>query len=146
MKSHVRSMTVAGLLLMSAQPHAADAQLTACPSTPNCVSSQARDHHFIEPFHFEIDADAAWSALIEALQATPRTEILGHNDTHLRATATTLVFRFVDDLEFILNAEHQRIDVRSASRVGYSDFGVNRRRVEHLRQRLLDQGILVKQP
>lgn len=92
------------------------------------------------------EPDPAWLALIQALQASPRTRILVNEVNYLHASQTSLIFRFVDDLEFVLMPEQNRIDVRSASRVGYSDFGVNRRRIERLRQTLTEQGILVTQP
>lgn len=108
--------------------------LDRCPASPNCVCSEVEDDdHFIKPFALEGDPGVAWQKLIELVQQQPRTKIVEQTDEYLRATSTTAIFRFVDDLEFRLDEGSSQIHVRSASRVGYSDLGVNRRRIEHLR-------------
>ena len=109
--------------------------LTPCPASPNCVSSQATDaEHFTEPLRFTGDATLAWNRLESALGAESRLSIIQDTGSYLHAEARSLVFRFVDDIEFVLDPEAGVIQVRSASRVGYSDFGVNRRRVERIRE------------
>ena len=111
--------------------------LTPCAKSPNCVSSQADPAdpvHWIEPLRFSDSAETAWRRLRDVLGAEPRTKILTVTDHHLHAEATTRMLRFVDDLEFLLEPEANVIHVRSASRIGYSDFGTNRRRVERLRR------------
>jgi uncharacterized protein (DUF1499 family) len=60
--------------------------------------------------------------------------VVAATPTYLHAEARSLIFRFVDDVEFLIDPGQRRIQVRSASRIGYSDFGVNRRRVERIRQ------------
>lgn len=111
-----------------------DGRLTACPATPNCVCSQDdRPDHAIEPLTFTDSPAAAWQRLEAAVAALPRTRIVERTDGYLHAEATSLLFRFVDDVEFLLDAEAKRIHVRSASRAGHSDLGVNRRRVEAIR-------------
>ncbi len=108
--------------------------LAPCPDRPNCVSSQAADaRHAIEPLSYTGDAQVAWKILKTIVAKQPRTRITRENDRHLQAECRSLVFRFVDDLEFLLDPEHARVQVRSAARTGYSDFGVNRRRVERIR-------------
>jgi uncharacterized protein (DUF1499 family) len=72
----------------------------------------------------------------------PRTEIASQTDTYLHVECRSLVFRFVDDLELELRPGDGIIAVRSASRKGHSDFGVNRRRVEDLRERLRSRGVV----
>lgn len=123
--------------LLSRRPHGLgvhDGRLTACPTTPNCVCSQDdRLDHAIEPFAFAGSPAAALARLEGALASQPRTRIVERSDGYLRAEATSLLFRFVDDVEFLLDAEAKRIHVRSASRAGRSDLGVNRRRVEAIR-------------
>lgn len=113
-----------------------DGRLAPCPNTPNCVSSvAAKDdtRHYIAP----IDADeGTWQKLEQVLEATPRIEIIARDERYLRAAATTRILRFVDDLEFLYQPAHSRIDVRSASRIGRSDFGVNRKRIERIREHL----------
>jgi len=111
--------------------------LLPCPETPNCVSSQATDAgHFIEPFKFSGHPADVWTALKNALLSQPRTVITFEVENTLHATATSLIFRFVDDIDVIMDAEAKLIHIRSASRTGYGDFGVNRKRVETLRAQL----------
>jgi len=111
--------------------------LEPCPASPNCVCSAYPDDtaHAIEPFRYETDADTAWAAVRRAVDGLPRTRVVTSEPGYLRAESRTLLLRFVDDLEFRLDATAGVIHVRSASRTGYSDLGVNRRRVETLRVR-----------
>lgn len=109
--------------------------LAPCPGTPNCVSSTAeRESQRVAPLHYEGNRAAAMQRLAEVIGSFPRTRIVEQTDNYLRAEFTSLIFRFVDDVEF-LAGDDGRIDVRSASRVGHSDLGVNRRRVEAIRAR-----------
>lgn len=108
--------------------------LDPCSSTPNCVSSQdSRESHRVEPFAFEGAADAAFERLEEIIGELPRTRVVKKDEDYLRAECRSAIFRFVDDLELLVDADAGVIHVRSASRVGYSDLGVNRRRVEEIR-------------
>ena len=112
--------------------------LPACPDKPNCVSSQAPSsdqQHAIAPIAFSGDPDRAWTALQRAIAAMPRTRVVSDGHGYLHAEATSLIFRFVDDLECVIDRAASVIHVRSASRVGHGDMGVNRKRVERLRQR-----------
>lgn len=120
-----------------------DNKLPLCPNSPNCVSSQAKDQdHFVAPFQLAVPDNEAWTALKTALQSLPRIKITRETEHYLHLEATSLIFRFIDDVEFILLPEQQRIDVRSASRTGHSDLGVNRKRVELIRNKLQRTGIL----
>jgi uncharacterized protein (DUF1499 family) len=117
------------------------AALKPCPSTPNCVSSRASDpEHRIEPLPLHGSAAAGLEAVRRAVLALPRTKIVAVGPGYLHAEFTSLVFRFVDDVEFVVDEPAGVIHVRSASRVGRSDLGVNRRRVEQLRERLAAGG------
>ncbi|MDD5579747.1 MAG: DUF1499 domain-containing protein [Methylobacter sp.] len=112
-------------------------KLPLCPKSPNCVSSQATDKdHFIAPFKISGKAEDAWTALKKALIGQSRTVITKETEQTLHAEATSLVFRFVDDIDVILDSNAYLIHMRSASRTGYSDFGVNRKRIESLRSQL----------
>jgi uncharacterized protein (DUF1499 family) len=116
-------------------------QLMPCPKTPNCVNSQAAvdEKHFIHPINFVGMQQEALSTLLAILRASKRTKIIVAEEDYIRAEFTSMVFRFVDDVEFYLSstkAEQTIIHVRSASRVGYSDFGVNRKRIERIRSKL----------
>jgi uncharacterized protein (DUF1499 family) len=119
------------------------ARLAPCPSSPNCVCSDDADtQHAIEPFRLDAPAAQAWAAAREAVLAQPRTTIVTEDPDYLHAECTSAVFGYVDDLELHLRAEDGIIAVRSASRLGYSDFGVNRKRVERLRSALSHKGAI----
>tara|TARA_R110002073_G_scaffold167211_2_gene323913 strand:+ start:55 stop:510 length:456 start_codon:yes stop_codon:yes gene_type:complete len=106
-----------------------------CPDSPNCVSSQAGDHdHFIEPFTFSDQPAEAMQRLKRALLNEKRVTIVKEQPHYLHAEVRSLVFKFVDDVEFNLLPDQGLIQLRSSSRVGYSDLGVNRRRIERIRQ------------
>ncbi len=110
--------------------------LKTCPSSPNCLSSMAKDKkHFIEPIQFDISQKAAHKELWQILKSLPRTKITASKDDYINAECKSLLLRFVDDLEFVFDANKKIIHVRSASRFGYSDFGVNRKRVEAIRKK-----------
>jgi uncharacterized protein (DUF1499 family) len=89
---------------------------------------------------FEGSAEDALEALKRALRGEPRLDVVDEKpaDHYLRAEATSAVLRFVDDVELQVMAKEKVIEVRSASRLGYWDLGVNRRRVERLRERFRD--------
>jgi uncharacterized protein (DUF1499 family) len=115
-----------------------DGRLRACPDSPNCVSSESdRASSRVEPLTFQGPPEKAWSNLKETLHEMGG-KIQEDREGYLWATFTSRVFRFVDDVEFRMVSTDGMIHVRSGSRVGYSDLGVNRRRVEKLRT-LFDQ-------
>ncbi len=136
------------MTMMSSTPaHASafDKKLPLCGNSPNCVSSQADIHdsqHYILPFEIKSNALQAWDALKKAILKQPRMVITHETDTTLHAEATSLVFRFVDDINVLLDADKKLIHIRSASRVGHSDFGVNRKRIETLRTELRKVGVI----
>jgi uncharacterized protein (DUF1499 family) len=113
---------------------ALDGKLAPCPATSNCVCSQADDDHAIKPLRFEDDPDEAWQRLRQVLASRPRTRVVHEEDDYLRVECTSRIFHFTDDVEFLLDREAGVIHFRSASRVGKSDLGVNRRRMEEIRQ------------
>ena len=111
-----------------------DGRLRACPNSPNCVCTRATDEeHRIEPFRFAGSAAEALERLKQVIGALPRTKIVTASDDYMHVEFTTLVMRFVDDVEFTVDEKTRTIHFRSASRVGYSDLGVNRRRMEAIR-------------
>jgi uncharacterized protein (DUF1499 family) len=128
------------ILIMSSTSAAKSIHLKACPNKPNCVSSQANDEHAIVPFILT-KAPLINMKQVATLvsQVGARTNI-SHEDDKLHAEFTSRVFGFVDDLDLII--DNNTIHVRSASRTGHYDFGVNRRRVEKLRSILKEQGII----
>ena len=119
------------------------ATLPACPQSPNCVSSQASDtDHYIQAFAITVEPERAWQTLINILKQQKRTKITQQTQDWLHAEATSLIFRFVDDLQFFWSTDRQTIHVYSASRTGYSDLGVNRKRIEKLRQLLREESAI----
>ena len=112
-----------------------DGKLAPCPDTPNCVSSQAEDDaHRMAPIPFDGDADEALARLKAVLAAQPRTTIISAEGDYLHAECASLLFRFVDDVEFLVDRDAKVIHFRSASRIGRSDLGVNRKRIEAIRK------------
>jgi len=114
-------------------------QLKECPTTPNCVNSQAKDkQHFIEPIVITGPPLEAKKHILNILKELKQSKIKVVEDDYIRAEFTSRVFRFVDDVEFYFpdtKSEEGIIHVRSASRVGHSDFGVNRKRIEQIRSK-----------
>ena len=118
-------------------------RLADCPSSPNCVASDARDEgHRVEPFRIAAPAARTWEAIREAVAALPRTRIVADTGEYLHAECASALLGFVDDLELHLRTVEGIVAVRSASRVGYSDLGVNANRIETLRQRLRRAGVI----
>jgi len=108
------------------------------------VSSEAEDaEHRVDAFALDdrVEPAVAWGGVREAVAALPRTRIVDEAPGYLRAECRSRLFRFVDDLELELRAGERRVAVRSASRVGRSDLGVNRRRVEALRAALRERAL-----
>lgn len=106
-----------------------------CPDAPKCVSSQVDNpSHFIEPFTFNDQPVEAMQRLKEALLTEKRVTIIKEQPDYLHAEVRSLIFRFVDDVEFTLISAQQLIHIRSSARTGYTDFGVNRRRIERIRK------------
>ncbi len=109
-------------------------KLAPCPASPNCVSTQATDAaHHIEPISFSGSTAAAKDRLKRVIASLPRTKIVTDEPNYLHVEATSFLFRFVDDVEFYLDEGQGLIHFRSASRVGYSDLGANRNRMEQVR-------------
>lgn len=109
-------------------------RLAACPKRPNCVSSQGRGKQFIDPFRFESEPEAAWQILSKVMGNHQGAHITELTDQYMHTECRTPLLGFVDDVEFYLDAQKKIIHLRSASRLGYSDLGKNRQRIEQIRQ------------
>ncbi|MGE0468644.1 MAG: DUF1499 domain-containing protein [Nitrospira sp.] len=108
--------------------------LSPCPSSPNCVSTQATDEgHAIYPFPYKKPRAEAKEALKAAIARLPRTKLIEEDESYLHYEFTSLLLRFVDDVEFLFDDDTKTVHFRSASRLGYSDLGANRRRMEEVR-------------
>jgi len=119
----------------------ADARLAPCPPSPNCVSSDAGDDaHRVAALAVVGNPADFFRAARDAVARLPRTRIVAETPEYLHAECRSALFRFVDDLELHLRARDGVVAVRSASRLGHSDLGVNRRRVEALRAALATRG------
>ena len=110
-------------------------QLQPCPGSPNCVLSQSTDEeHKIDPLALESSPPEALAKLKEIILEMGRTSIIEETDNYLYAEFKSATMGFVDDVEFYIDAENKAIHVRSASRIGYGDLGVNRKRIEAIRR------------
>lgn len=127
--------------------------LAPCPETPNCVHTGDRHPDGTEPLRLSEAAldrsdDELLDLLAEELVSLPRTTLADRDGGWVHAESRSRVFRFVDDVEILLppdfrEDETPEVLVRSASRLGRSDLGVNADRVDALRSRLLDRGLLI---
>jgi uncharacterized protein (DUF1499 family) len=131
-----------GVAAMAASPLGiTQGRLSACPDSPNCVSSdEASDARRIAPWRLAGDPARAWQLLQEVLARWPRATVVVRRADYLHVEFRSRLFGFVDDAEFHLRPADSLIAVRSAARIGYSDLGVNRKRLEDLRQELVRLG------
>jgi uncharacterized protein (DUF1499 family) len=105
------------------------------PETPNAVSTLAPpddEAHYAEPIAFTGGADEAMTAVLAAVQGLERAEIKEQDERYVRLVVTTRLLRFKDDVELQVDPDAGRIHYRSASRVGSSDLGVNRKRMRSI--------------
>ncbi len=110
-------------------------RLASCPLSPNCVSTQAEDReHWIAPIMIPASPVNPIDVLADIVRSMPRTTIVEQNSDYLRVEFRSRIFRFCDDVEFYYERSSNRVHFRSASRVGYSDLGVNRTRMEEIRE------------
>jgi len=143
----VLAVGVAGVFLLSltASPPKSlgvhDGKLAELPDTPNCVSTQTENpDQRMTPLAYAGSPEGALSKLREIVESMPRSRIVEQQDQYLRAEFRSAIFRFVDDVEFLIDPESEQIHFRSASRVGHSDMGVNRDRMERIRERMVQAG------
>ena len=116
-----------------------DGLLAPCPTSPNCVCSQSPQtdsQHYIQPLSYTSTTAEALAKLKNVIQGMPRTKIVSETQNYLYAEFTSKLMGYVDDVEFLVEENAKIIHVRSASRLGQSDLGVNRKRVEEIRSKL----------
>jgi uncharacterized protein (DUF1499 family) len=114
-------------------------KLTACPATPNCVNSQTSvsdTEHTIQPIEIGGNPTARMADLKLVINSMPRSTIIKETNNYLDVEFTSKLMGFVDDVEFYFDSDGKFIQVRSASRLGESDLGVNRQRIEEIRSKL----------
>ncbi len=143
--SYIILLVVIGFLLVSNRVFAGspptnigvnNGKLTGCPNTPNCVSSQVAAidlEHTITAIQLAGDNPSTIAKLKQVLQSMPNNKIVKETDNYLYIESTSKLMGFVDDVEFYLDKDSKKIQVRSASRLGESDLGVNRQRIEKIR-------------
>ncbi len=136
---HLLNIFLISFLISCSQPRTQlglkNGLLRPCPGKPNCVVSQHADKkHFIQPIKYQLDKKAAQQKLIEIITLMPRTKLVEEKKDYYRAESKSKFFGFVDDMEFLF-LKDKLIHIRSAAQVGYSDFGVNRKRLESIRKK-----------
>lgn len=115
-----------------------DGRLSSCPDSPNCVSTTATDEeHAIEPIIYSGTIEEAREKILEVVKQMERTTVITAEESYIHVEYRTKIMRYVDDVEFLIDDGTEgtkTIHFRSASRVGYSDMGVNRARMEEFRR------------
>ena len=137
------TIAIAGLIVLSMTAARPDhlglhgGKLAPVPDSPNCVSSMTeKESARMDPFEVSA-ADQPLEKLKQAIEAAvPRSRLVTEKENYLHYEFTSRLFRFVDDGEFLIDAENGVVHFRSASRVGYSDMGANRKRMEKIREAL----------
>ena len=112
-------------------------KLAPCPTSPNCVSSQADPNdtrHYMKPIGYQGSREKARETLLTIIAELPRTQIVTQKDEYIHATVKSRGFGFIDDVEFYLPNDEPVIHFCSAARSGYYDFGVNRKRMKKVKE------------
>ncbi len=117
-----------------------DGKFYPCPNTPNCVSTQATDaKHKISPISYSGAMSEAKEKIIKIVNSLKRTKIITNTENYIHAEVRTATFKFVDDVEFFFDDSEKIVQFRSRARSGHSDMGVNRKRMEKIREMLIDK-------
>ena len=115
-----------------------DGKLAPCPKSPNCVSTQVLDKkHRIEPLKYNTTLKEAKLKILDIVKSLKRTTVIDETENYIHAEVRTRTFKFVDDVEFYFDDTEKIIHFRSAARVGWSDMGVNRKRMKKIRNLFL---------
>lgn len=122
-------------------PGLVEGRLSSCPAKPNCICSEREDDepHYIEPLIIPEDSTSATVGILKDTIREMGGSIQVESDDYLAATFSSAIFGFVDDMEIRIDAVQNVIHIRSASRVGHSDMGVNRQRAEMLKRLTLQK-------
>lgn len=116
-----------------------EGRLAPCPDSPNCVSTQGKtERHAMQPLPYLKTREASMERILSILKAMKRMDIVVLADSYIHAEFRTSLWRFVDDVEFFLDDTARVVHFRSASRVGYYDFGLNRRRMKKISEKYLE--------
>ena len=116
-----------------------EGKLAPCPDSPNCVSTQSEEKgHAMKPLPYLQTREASREKILSILKGMKRTEIVKLTESYIHAECRTALWRFIDDVEFFLDETARVVHFRSASRVGYYDFGLNRRRMKRISEKYLE--------
>ncbi len=140
------SLVLSGCVSSSTSEDATDAsvhipgqRLAPCPSSPNCISSRDGD---APAWLLNVSAATAWPRIVAAVSSLARTAVVAEDGYYLHAESRSRLFGFIDDLELGIDEQNGALHFRSASRLGYSDLGVNQRRLDALYNELLAQQLV----
>ena len=112
-----------------------DGKFHPCPKSPNCVSTQSTDEkHRMKPIQYSSTVDEAKEKIKNLIKSFKRTKLITETENYLHFEFRTATFKFVDDVEFYLDVKEKLINFRSAARLGWSDMGVNRKRMRKIRE------------
>jgi uncharacterized protein (DUF1499 family) len=115
-----------------------DGKLTPCPDSPNCVSTQSQSRrHAMEPLPYLETADKSRERILTILKDIKRTKIVEQTGSSIHVEFRSALWGFVDDVAFFFDDSARLVHFRSASRSGYYDFGVNRRRMQKISEKYL---------
>ena len=110
-----------------------DGKLHPCPKSPNCVSTQATDEkQKMEPINYSGSLEDANRNIVTIINSLKRSKVITNEEDYIHIEFRTATFRFVDDVEFLFDDKEKIIHFRSRARMGYSDMGVNRKRMENI--------------
>ena len=110
-----------------------DGKLHPCPKSPNCVSTQATDEkQKMEPINYSGSLEDAKRNIVTIINSLKRSKVITNEENYIHIEFRTATFRFVDDVEFLFDDKEKIIHFRSRARMGYSDMGVNRKRMEKI--------------
>lgn len=146
--STLLSLTFVIALLVSCMPPrpnnlgVTNGSLTPCPETPNCVCSQSPSEdtkHSIAPMPYSYSEELIREKILEVLNEMARTKIVTASDNYFYVESNTLLLRFTDDFEVYIDDREKLLHFRSASRIGHSDLGTNKRRVEAFKKMLSEK-------
>ena len=116
-----------------------EGKFAPCPGSPNCASTQnGRKGHAMKPLPYLQTRDSSREKILSILKGMKRTEIVKLTESYIHAECRTALWRFIDDVEFFLDETARVVHFRSASRVGYYDFGLNRRRMKRISEKYLE--------
>ncbi len=108
-------------------------RLAPCKESPNCICTDEKDSHYLEPFPI---TDSSWKELPSFLKTLKGCSIVERRTDYIRMECRSSVFGFIDDVELYFDTQMGLLRYRSAARLGYSDFGVNRKRIEKIKKQI----------